>query len=135
MAKILIVDDSNLSRKIMRGILESAGHDVNEAADGMTGLEGYFLDRPDLVMLDMVMSGMGGLEVLERLRQMDAAVRVVVATADIQKSTELLARAAGAYQVINKPLQSEQVLEAVQAALGASLVPADLKGDSHETNR
>lgn len=135
MAKILIVDDSGLSRKIIRGILESAGHEVHEATDGMSALERYFLDRPDLVMLDLVMAGLGGLEVIERLRQMDAGVRIVVATADVQKSTESLALAAGAYRVLNKPLQNEPVLEAVEAVLGESQVPVSLKGDTHETNR
>lgn len=135
MAKILIVDDSSLSRKIVRGILEPAGHEVREASDGMVAMEKYFLDRPDLVILDLVMAGMTGLEVLDNLRRMDPIVRVVVATADIQKSTEVLARAAGACQVITKPLQNDQVLIAVQAVLGESRPPVCPEGESHETYR
>jgi two-component system chemotaxis response regulator CheY len=119
MAKILIVDDSGLSRRIMRGILELAGHQVCEASDGLAALERYFLDRPDLVLLDLMMSGLSGLEVLAQLHELDANARVVVATADIQTSTGLLTRAAGAHSVITKPFVPEQVLDAVDVALRA----------------
>lgn len=119
MAKILIIDDSALSRRIMRAILESAGHEVVEAADGIAGMERYFLDKPALVMLDMTMTGMHGLEVLEKLRQMDPAARVIAATADIQSSTRTLVEAAGARGLIQKPLLPETVLEAVAEALKA----------------
>src|SRR5947207_4201389 len=94
-SKILIVDDSSMSRRIVRGILESAGHEVTEAADGMAALERYSLDKPDLVLLDMVMAGMYGLDVLQKLREIDAHARVIVATADIQHSTREMAEKAG----------------------------------------
>ena len=69
--KILIVDDSGLARRRARGILEEAGYEVVEAEDGMAALERYFVDRPDLVLLDLVMKGMYGLDVLAKLREMD----------------------------------------------------------------
>jgi two-component system chemotaxis response regulator CheY len=77
----------------------------------------YFLDRPDLVLLDLTMPGMHGLDVLSTLRRMDPAARVVVATADIQSSTRVLAEQAGALGFINKPLGAENVLTAVNEAL------------------
>ena len=58
MAKVLVVDDSGMSRRTLRRILEPAGHQVAEAEDGMAALERYFLDRPDVVLLDMTMNGM-----------------------------------------------------------------------------
>jgi two-component system chemotaxis response regulator CheY len=119
MAKILIIDDSTLSRRMMRAILEPAGHKVLEAADGIIGLERYFLDKPELVMLDLTMTGMHGLDVLEKLRELDPAVRVIVATADIQSSTRTMVEAAGAKRMINKPLLEEAVLQAVTEALKA----------------
>ena len=57
-SKLLIVDDSGLARRAIRTILESDGYLVVEAIDGMTALEQYFLEKPDAVMLDLVMSGM-----------------------------------------------------------------------------
>ena len=71
-AKVLIVDDSALSRRSLRQILETAGCDVAEAEDGLSALERYFLDKPDVVLLDLVMRGMYGLDVLHKLRELDA---------------------------------------------------------------
>lgn len=124
--KILIVDDSALSRRTLRRILESAGYDIAEANDGMTALEVYFLDKPDLVLLDLVMKGMYGLDVLVKLREMDPRALVVVASADIQSSTRQMVDEAGALGFINKPFVSEQVIATVEAALA--------EGATSETN-
>lgn len=115
--KILIVDDSALSRRTLRRILETSDYDVVEANDGMTALEVYFLEKPSLVLLDLVMKGMYGLDVLVKLREMDPNALVVVASADIQSSTRKLVDEAGAIGFINKPFVTESVLEAVEAAL------------------
>jgi len=120
--KVLIVDDSALSRRTLRRILESAGYEVLEAHDGMTALEVYFLEKPGLVLLDLVMKGMYGLEVLEKLREMDQHVRVVVASADIQSSTRKLVDEAGALGFINKPFVPEEVIAAIEAALAEGAI-------------
>ena len=117
MAKILVVDDSALSRKISRRILEEAAHTVDEAADGLSALERYALARPDLVLLDVTMNEMNGLEVLRQLRTMDPDARVVMATADAQSSTRTLSEAGGAVGFVLKPLVPGPVLRAVDAAL------------------
>jgi two-component system chemotaxis response regulator CheY len=124
--KILIVDDSALSRRTLRRILESADYEVVEADDGMAALEIYFLEKPGLVLLDLVMKGMYGLDVLVKLREMDPQALVVVASADIQSSTRKMVDEAGALGFINKPFVSEPVLATVEAALA--------KGASSETN-
>jgi two-component system chemotaxis response regulator CheY len=116
MATILIVDDSSLSRRTSRRILEAGGHQVRDVADGMSALEQYALDRPDIVLLDVTMADMNGLEVLRQLRAIDPAARVVMATADVQTSTRELALASGALGFVTKPLNSELVLAAVAAA-------------------
>ena len=124
--KILIVDDSALSRRTLRRILEAAGYEVVEAEDGMTALEVYFLEKPSLVLLDLVMKGMYGLDVLVKLREMDPKALVVIASADIQSSTRKMGDDAGALSFINKPFVSEQVIAAVEAALA--------EGATSETN-
>jgi two-component system chemotaxis response regulator CheY len=116
-AKIMVVDDSALSRRTMRRILESGGYDIVEADDGMSALELYFLEKPDVVFLDLVMKGMYGLDVLTKLREMDAGARVIVASADIQSSTRTMVEEAGARAFINKPFVVEQVLAALNAVL------------------
>jgi len=120
--KILIVDDSSLSRRTLRRILESADYEIVEAVDGMAALEVYFLEKPSLVLLDLVMKGMYGLDVLVKLREMDQQARVVVASADIQSSTRKMVDEAGALGFINKPFVSEQVIAAVEAALAEGAV-------------
>jgi two-component system chemotaxis response regulator CheY len=119
-AKVMVVDDSAMSRRTLRRILEAAGHGVVEAEDGMAALELYFIEKPDLVLLDLVMKGMYGLDVLAKLREMDPGARVVVASADIQTSTRALVEEAGARDFINKPFSAENVLRAVNSALGGA---------------
>lgn len=119
--KILIVDDSGFARRTLRQMLESAGHTIEEAANGNDALERYFLKRPDLVLLDIVMEGMSGLEVLPRIKEMDPDARVLVASADVQTSTRDEAQAAGAIGFINKPFVREQVLESVSQVLAGGM--------------
>ena len=124
--KVLIVDDSALSRRTLRRILEAADYPVVEAEDGMQALEVYFLEKPRLVLLDLVMKGMYGIDVLVKLREMDPKALVVIASADIQSSTRKMVDEAGALGFINKPFVSEQVLATVKAALA--------EGATSETN-
>jgi two-component system chemotaxis response regulator CheY len=116
-AKILLVDDSGMARRAVRQMLETAGYDVAEAEDGMTGLERYFLEKPDLVLLDLVMRGMNGLDVLKKLQQLDAAVRVIVVSADVQDSSREMAFSAGASGFLNKPVDRVALLAAVAKSL------------------
>ncbi len=117
MAKVLIVDDSALTRRILRRALEPAGHEIVEAEDGLKGLERYLLERPDLVILDMIMPGINGLEVLARIRKVDPQARVIIATADIQTSTRTLAQEAGASGFINKPVDAASLLKIVGSVI------------------
>ena len=119
-ARILVVDDSGLARRRARSILEAAGYEVLEAEDGMSALEHYFVSRPDVVVLDLVMKGMYGLEVLARLRELDPAVRVIVMTADIQTSSREMVKEAGASGFINKPAQPAHVVAVLQQVMTGS---------------
>ena len=115
--KILIVDDSSMSRRMMRRIVESAGYDVIEADEGAAGIEQYFLEKPDLVFLDLTMKDMYGLDVLEKLRELDPAALVIIASADIQDTTREMVRDAGANAFINKPLSPEKVLQVLESVI------------------
>jgi two-component system, chemotaxis family, chemotaxis protein CheY len=117
MAHILIVDDSGLARRLLRAILESGGHTVTEADNGAMAIEQYYLYKPDLVMLDLLMAGMSGLDTLHQLRTMDPQARIIVATADIQSSTRRLVDEAGAGNLVQKPFDQETILEIVKTTL------------------
>lgn len=118
-ARVLIVDDSSLARRNTRRILEDAGFEVVEAEDGLTALEQYFVQKPAVVVLDLVMKGMYGLDVLARLREMDPASRVIVVSADIQTSSRDMVESGGGVDFLTKPVQAESLLAAVRKALGS----------------
>jgi two-component system chemotaxis response regulator CheY len=116
-ANVLVVDDSSLARRMLRRMLEELGHTVDEATDGASALERYFLNRPDIVMLDMVRTGMYGLEVLAKMRELNPDVRVIVASADIQTSTRDKAREAGAAAFVNKPVNQKELATVLAAVI------------------
>ena len=117
-AKVLIVDDSSLARRTVRQLLEAMGHTVVEATDGLQALEKFHLEKPELVILDMVMTGMYGLDVLAQMRALDPAVSVIVATADVQQSTLEQVKAGGAKGLLTKPVTREKLTGAVETVLG-----------------
>jgi two-component system chemotaxis response regulator CheY len=117
MATIMIVDDSNFTRRTHRRIVESDGHVVHEATSGMAAIESFFVHRPDLVLLDLTMEDMSGFAVLERLRELDAGARVIVVSADVQRSTAQLVADAGAIRFLGKPVSPDGLLAAVRDAL------------------
>ena len=116
-AKVLIVDDSALARRTLRQALEEQGHEVEEASDGAEALERFYINKPELVILDMVMKGMYGLEVLTKMLQMNSDARVIVATADIQTTTAEQVRAAGAKAILNKPVNRQQLAVTIKLVL------------------
>jgi two-component system, chemotaxis family, chemotaxis protein CheY len=116
-ARVLVVDDSKLARGSLRRILEPLGYEVLEAEDGMGALERYFIEKPDVVLLDLVMHGMHGLEVIRKLRQLDPSARVVVASADIQTSSRQLAQEAGASGFVEKPFDATRVAAALEEVM------------------
>jgi two-component system chemotaxis response regulator CheY len=93
------------------------GCSVSDASDGLQALERFAVDKPELVLLDMVMTGMYGLDVLAKMVELDPAVRVLVATADVQTSTSEQVRAAGAKGLLNKPVTRDQLTKAMQVVL------------------
>lgn len=117
MATIMIVDDSNFTRRTHRRIVESDGHVVHEATSGMAAIESFFVHRPDLVLLDLTMEDMSGFAVLEQFRELNAGARVIVVSADVQRSTAQLVAEAGAIRFLGKPVSPDGLLAAVREAL------------------
>jgi two-component system chemotaxis response regulator CheY len=115
--KVLLVDDSGLARRGTRRVLEEAGYTVVEAEDGLSALERFAVEKPDVVLLDLVMKGMYGLDVLAKLRELDPAARVIVVSADIQTSSREMVQAGGASGFINKPAAPGQVVAMVEQVL------------------
>ena len=117
MARILIVDDSRTSRKILRTILEEKGHEV--VAEGANGEDGYLKYKelkPELVTLDITMPAMDGLEALKLIKKNNDA-KVIMITSAGQKEKMLEAVKYGADEFITKPFSDGDVIKAVEEVL------------------
>lgn len=107
--KILIVDDSSLSRRILNKIISAEDRQVIEADNGLSAIEKFTIEKPDVVFLDLNMPDIPGFEVLKSMKEFDPDVKVVVATADLQEITKKLVMDQGAYCVINKPFDENEI--------------------------
>jgi two-component system chemotaxis response regulator CheY len=121
-AKILVVDDSGLARRLIRKMLEELGYDVEDVSDGAQALERYVLNHHDAVILDLLMHGMYGVEVLQKLKELNPKLPVIIATADIQRTTRAQVQEAGAVAMVNKPVAREQLAEVLTAVLSGGTV-------------
>jgi two-component system chemotaxis response regulator CheY len=113
LAKILVVDDAMFMRSRLRGLLEGAGHEVTEAPNGKEAVERFSELQPDLVLMDVTMPEMDGLEALKKIRSTSPTAKVIMCSALGQQSIVLEAIKAGAKDFIVKPFRPEKVLEAV----------------------
>ena len=126
---LLIVDDERNIRLTLRTALQGLAADVREAADGERGLEEVARREPDVVLLDLRMPGLDGLDVLRRLRREHPAVRVVVITAHGTVDAAVEAMKLGAADFLQKPFEPSQV-RSVVASLLRSVRPAAAAGTS-----
>lgn len=111
MADFLIVDDSRTSRKILRGILEEAGHTVvGEATNGQEGYDRYVELQPDVVTMDITMPVLDGIGGLKKIKEAYPESKVVMVTAAGQRSKMVEAVESGADEFIPKPFDPEQLV-------------------------
>lgn len=119
--RVLIVDDTAFMRKLLRNILFSGGFDiVGEAENGKQAVEMYKQLKPDLVMLDIVMPEMNGIEALKAIKQIDPNAKVIMCTAVGQEKIVKAAIKLGAKGYIVKPFQAQKVIEEAKKVLGIS---------------
>ena len=122
MALVLIIDDSAFQRRVIRSLVRDAGYETEEAENGRTGLEKIAARKPDCILTDLLMPDMGGLELLESLREPGAAIPVIIITGNIQESVRQRCLELGAAAVVNKPVRQEELLPAIEKALGDIVV-------------
>ena len=120
MNKILVVDDDRVSRHVLRKVLTTAGYSVTVAKDGVAALEALRRRRVDLLLLDVWMPRMSGLDLLARLRTRKTRPRVVVMTSDDTPETLLSAVRDQAYMYLHKPIAPATLLDTVRGALAAT---------------
>ena len=114
MAKILIVDDSRTSRKVLRGILEEGGHEVvDEAVNGQEGVQKFQSCKPDIVTLDITMPVLDGMEALKMIKALKPDMKVVMVTAAGQKSKMIDCIKLGANEFLTKPFDKEEIVSVI----------------------
>ena len=114
MAKILIVDDSRTSRKVLRSYLEEAGHEVvDEALNGEEGVAKYKEIKPDIVTLDITMPVLDGIQALKQIKEFDPNAKAVMITAAGQQSKMVDAIKNGASEFVTKPFDKDKILDII----------------------
>ena len=124
---ILIVDDDYELSDGIRAVLETQGHKVIQARDGQQGQQLIYQQRPDLVILDMMMPRKGGYPVLEHFRDKNDAPPIIMITANEGSRHKAYAEYLGVVDYIRKPFAMERLLEAVQRGLAGEAPPAEGK--------
>ena len=119
MSKILLVDDAAFMRMMVKDTLTKNGYeDLYEAADGLQAVAMYTEINPDLVIMDITMPNMDGLEALKAIKAKDPSAVVVMCSAMGQESMVIEAIKSGAKDFIVKPFKPERILKTVSSIVG-----------------
>lgn len=119
MSKILLVDDAAFMRMMLKDILSKAGYDpIVEAENGLVAVEKYKEETPDLVIMDITMPEMDGIQAVKEIKKISNGANIIMCSAMGQQAMVIESIQAGAKDFIVKPFQPDRVLEAVKKALG-----------------
>ena len=124
---ILVVDDEAEIRKILSGILEKEGFSVISVPDGQKAMEKICFDTPDVVLLDVRMPGLNGMEVLKKIKALDDNLPVVLVTAYADTHQAVEAMKEGAYDYLAKPFDNNEVVWITRRALAEGKLRRNLK--------
>lgn len=127
--RVLVVDDEPVNRELIRDTLEYRGHAVEEAGSGVEALERIFANPPDLVLLDVAMPGLDGLEVCRKLKGDPATARipVIMITAHVDRRDRLAGIDAGADDYLTKPVDLSDLVLRVRNSLFAKRLADDME--------
>jgi two-component system chemotaxis response regulator CheY len=114
MARVLIVDDAMFMRMTIKQMLEAHGHSIaGEAGDGIEAVKKFIECKPDVVLLDITMPEMNGVEALKRIKELDPDARVIICSAMGQQAMVAQAIQYGAKDFIVKPFEEDRLIAAV----------------------
>ncbi|MBI2265856.1 MAG: response regulator [Armatimonadetes bacterium] len=120
--KILLVEDSIISRNHGAKILEVLGHSVFPARTGEQAIEQFCSQKPDVVITDLDLPYMDGVDVIRKIRKQDKFAKILVSSCASDKSLLSGALEAGACEVLSKPMQPDQVSKALSRLNGRSAI-------------
>src|SRR5215211_3766626 len=116
MTKILVIDDEPAITNLVTAYLKTEGYEVYTAADGTAGLKAARAFKPDLIILDVMLPGMDGIELLSRLRR-ESEVYVILLTARTEETDKIVGLSVGADDYVTKPFSPRELVARVKAAL------------------
>jgi CheY-like chemotaxis protein/anti-sigma regulatory factor (Ser/Thr protein kinase) len=134
MKRILVVEDDPVTRRLLEKLLQGASYEVKLAEDGVEGLEALRAEAFDLMLTDVWMPRMGGLELLAAMRAEQRGPRAIVMTSDGTPETVLRAVREQAYQYVNKPMDASRLLELVEGALASGRAAGTVEVISGQPN-
>ncbi len=117
MSKVMVVDDSEFMRKVLRNILEAGGHKVIEAKSADEAYDRFTREGADVITMDIVMPGRDGIDAVKRLKDSNKNVKIIMISALGHQKTVMRSLEAGAVDFIIKPFTADDVLESVNAVL------------------
>jgi two-component system alkaline phosphatase synthesis response regulator PhoP len=129
MTKILVVDDEPSITNLVSAYLKPEGYEVFVASDGNAGLKAARVFKPDLVILDVMLPGIDGVELLSRLRR-ESDVYVIMLTAKTEETDKIVGLSVGADDYVTKPFSPRELVARVKAALRRIEMGAGLGGES-----
>jgi two-component system chemotaxis response regulator CheY len=131
--RILIVDDTAFMRTTLKNIVESEGsHELYEAEDGFEAVKKYKIHRPDMVIMDISMPLMDGIEAVQHIRKFDPQADIIICSLQGQKTNVMKAIQSGARGFIVKPVKSEKLFEHIQ--ISKSLIQSRLQSQTAPTD-
>jgi len=116
---VLVIDDDELHLALMQNILQQEGYKVFTTADGPQGIAIYKEHRPDIVLLDLGLPRMNGLEILRRLRTIDEKARIIVLTGHGSEESAELALRYGASDYVRKPFDCSSLIKRIKVVIYA----------------
>ena len=118
--RIVIADDLSFMRMVHKEILQEKGYQVvGEASDGVEAVERYRKLRPDIIILDITMPRMNGLEAMHKIFEFDKGAKIIICSALGQQQLIVEAIKAGVRDFIVKPFKSERVISAIEKAVNS----------------
>jgi two-component system response regulator PilR (NtrC family) len=120
MSTILVVDDELSMREFLKILLEKEGYKVSTAPEASSAIDLIRGQKFDLVLSDIKMPGMGGLSLLEKIKEMDSSLPVIMITAFASPENAVIAMKSGAFDYITKPFKVEEIIKIIKSAISAS---------------
>ncbi len=118
MSRILIIDDDENILHTLETVLQEAGYEVLATADGPQGIELFKEKAPDLVLLDLALPSISGLEVLKKIRELDTEAKVLIITGYGSEESSRVAVRYGAVGFLTKPVGVNALLQEIRSAIG-----------------